>query len=547
MSATVFGRGLAEQWRGLMIAAVSVGAMLALGLYIYQDVDLSIYDILPEAARAVMGIPPDADAAMMAYNEMLAAIGALTLAGVAISVGAGAVAGDEASGRLWFVLATPTSRLRFATAKAMAMIVVVASGAAVLWGIAEAAPVMLEVDAGDAHVGALMAHLAANALFHGSLAFALATGLGRRGLGTGVADTVMVGGWLAAGLLPLWREGAADWVPWTWFNGSKPLVNGTDRADLALLLGGAVVLLALGVTGFCLRELRTTTARPVLAERLRTLPVLGRMARPTGAGASLPGVRLAAHRVLVSYVAVALALVMGLAMPPMYEAIRETMVTFSATFPQAMVELFGGGDLTTLEGFLHLETFGMVAPLCVILVATAAAGAGIAGEEKAGRMSVLLAQPVGRSRVYAVTAMTVVLYCVVVCVALFLGVWAGVRLAGTDLDLTRLALACGMLLLLGLCFGFFALLLSAATGRPGVVSGVTAAVAVGSYFGYTLLAASGRADWGRWSPFAAYLSGPPLAQGVQWWQPVWLAAATLVCLLLGLVVWLLRDLRNVRG
>lgn len=96
MNAVVLGRGLTEGWRGMLITAGSVAAMLALALWMYQDIDLGIYQAMPEAIRAVMGIPADADASMMAYNEMLGAIGGLAFTGVAIAIGARAVAGEEA-------------------------------------------------------------------------------------------------------------------------------------------------------------------------------------------------------------------------------------------------------------------------------------------------------------------------------------------------------------------------------------------------------------------------------------------------------------------
>lgn len=547
MSAAVLARGLSEQWKGVTVTAVSVGAMLLLGLWVYQDLDLSIYDALPEAARALMGIPAGADPSLMAYNEMLAAVGALVFTGVSVSLGSRAVAADEAAGRASLVLATPTSRAAFALGKAGATVVAILAGGALLWGIAEAAPRLLGVSLGGSHVSALMAHLVANGLFHAGLAFAIATGLGSRSLGGGVAATVMVGGWLASSLLPMWREGAADWIPWTWFNGSKPLVNGVDGGHLALMLGGAALLIAVGVVGFWVRELRTAAARPGLVQRMRALPGVGRLLQPTGRGASLLSIRLAGHQVLVAYVSLLLAGVMGLAMPAMYMGLRDSLGGFAASFPQSMADLFGGGDLSTAAGFLHLETFGMVAPLCVILVVTAAANAGIAGEEASGRMSVLLAQPLGRGRVYAATAATVVVYSALVSGLLFLGSWAGLALADVELPLADLAWACLLLMLLGWAFGSFALLLSAGTGRTSVTVWGTTAVAVVSYFGYTLLSAAGHRDLGWWSPFSAYLEGPPLAEGAAWWQPVWLAVATLVCGGLGLVLWLRRDVRAGRA
>lgn len=547
MSAAIVARGLAEHWRGLTITSASVGAMLFLALYMYQSIDLSIYDALPDAVRSLMGIPPGADASLMAYNEMLAAIGALAFAGVAVSMGAGCVASDEAAGRTSVLLATPTSRTRLALSRAVALVLAVVAGGALLWGIAEAAPLVLGVEAGSARVGSLMVHLVANALFHGALAFAVAAGVGRRSLGVGLATSVLVGGWLASGLLPIWREGAADWVPWHWFNGSVPLVNGVDGRDVGALLGGAVVLLAAGVVGFAVRELRSAGGGQRLIDRVRAIPGVGSLLRPTGRGASLLTIRLASQQTLVAYVTVLLALVMGLAMPPMYVGLADALGDFGASFPQSMIDLFGGGDLSTAAGFLHLETFGMVGPICIILVAAAAAGAGIAGEERAGRMAVVLAGPVSRTRVYFTVAATVATYCAIVAGALFLGIWGGVALAGVEVSLANLAWACTLLLLLGWFFGAFALLLSAWTGRSGVAAWGTTAVAVASYFGYTLLVAGGRGGSALWSPFAAYLHGPALTSGIEWWQPVWLGGAAMVCLGSGLIPWLRRDLAAARG
>ena len=548
MNPTLYARGLAEHWRGPAVTAVSIGAMLVLGLYVYQGIDLSIYDVLPDAVRALMGIPEGADASVLAYNEMLAAIGALAFGGVAISIGASAVARDEGAGRSALLLATPTSRTALAASRAAAFVTVVVLGGAALWGIAAVAPVLLDVDAGKARVLALMVHLTANGLFHGALAFAVATATGRRGLGSGVASTVMVGGWLASGLLPMWREGSADWVPWTWFNGTKPLVNGIDGGNLALLLGGALLFLVLGVVVFPRRELRSAaSAGAHLVERLRARldSVMGRTRRTRGT--SPLAIRLADHQGLVAYIALLLALVMGLAMPPLYTSLDSVMGDFALSFPDSMSALFGGGDLTTAAGFLHLETFGMVAPICVILIATAAASAGIAGEERAGRMSVLLAQPLGRSRVFWTTAVTVALYVLVVAAALFGGMWAGLSLVDLDVSIPNLAWASFLLWLLGCFFGALALAISAATGRPGATIWGTTAVATVTYFGYTLLLAGGREELGLWSPFAAYLHGPVLAEGIEWWQPVWLGVGILVLLPLGLLAWLRRDVRAVRG
>lgn len=547
MSAAILGRGLATGWRGLLVTAAVVAAMLALGLAVYSDFDLSIYDRLPEAVRSLMGIPLHADAALIAYNEMLASIGALAFVGVAIAIGAQAVAGEEQARTLHPVLATPISRTAYLLSRATAMILLLVAAGALLWAVAEFAPRIIGTAVGDAHLFALVAHLTAAAIFHASLALAIGAATGRKAVAAGVAAAVMVLGWLGSGLLPLWDEHAADWIPWAWFNGSKPIVNGIDGGQLALLLGGAAVLLTLGLVGFRTRELRLAQPGSSLITRLRAMPGAGRILAPTGRGSSLLGLRLAAQQVLLGYVVVIMGLLMGFAMPLMYRSLSSAMGDFATSFPRTMADLFGGGDLGTPSGFLHLETFGMMAPAAVILVAAVAASSGIAGEERTRRMSLLLAQPVSRTRVYWAVAGTAALYVLFVAAALFLGGWAGIAIAGLDVAISDLAGACLLLTLLGWFFGALALLLSAASGSSAVSVWTTTGVGVASFFGYTLLLAAGRESWGWWSPFRAYLHGPPLTQGIEWWQPVWLAIGAAVLLAAGGPLFRRRDLRIASG
>jgi ABC-2 type transport system permease protein len=149
--------------------------------------------------------------------------------------------------------------------------------------------------------------------------------------------------------------------------------------------------------------------------------------------------------------------------------------------------------------------------------------------------------------VYATVAAASALYVLIVTVAMFLGTWAGIAMAGVDVSLADLAAACLMGTLLGWFFGALALLLSAATGRSSVAVWATTGLAVAGYFGYTQLLAAGKEGWGWWSPFRAYLYGPPLMEGIEWWQPAWLGVGAAVFLAAGLPLFLLRDLRITSG
>lgn len=547
MNVPVYRRALGVGWKGLLITAGSVALMLVLGLAVYGSFDLSIYDRLPEALRALVGIPTHADPALMAYNEMLAAIGALAFVGVAIAIGAQAVAGEEADRTLALTLATPVTRVSYVLSRAAALVTLLIGGGLLLWAIAEAAPRIMGIEVGQAHLFALVLHLTCAAIFHGILALSIGAATGRKGVAAGVASGVMVLGWLGSSLLPMWREGSAEWLPWNWFNGSQPLVNGVSVKDIALLLGGALVLLILGTTVFRSRELRLLDPGSNLVSRLREMPALAKILAPTGKGSSLLGLRLAAQQVLVGYVVFILAVVMGFGMPFMYRAMGSTIGDFSASFPQTMLDMFGGGSLATTAGFMHLEVFGMVAPAAVIVVGAVAASSGIAGEERFRRMSLLLAQPISRARTYWTVAAAMALYVVFVSVALFLGTWAGTVVSGQSIQLNHLFHAVLLLALLGCFFGALTLLVAAATGRSSSAVWTTTAIAVATYFGYTLLLAAGHEGAAWWSPFRPYLYGPPLMEGMEWWQPVWLALGTVVLVVAGWPLFARRDIRISAG
>ncbi|GAA3933673.1 ABC transporter permease subunit [Microbacterium soli] len=543
MSLALLRRGLATGWKSLLITAAAVAAMLALGLAVYENIDLRVYANLPEAVRALIGIPVGADAAVLAYSEMLASVGALAFVGVAIAIGAQAVAGEEQSRTLHLILAAPVSRARYIASRASAMALLIVAAGALLWAVAAAAPVLAGVEVGETHLAALMVHLTAVAFLHASLALAIGAASGRRGAAAGIASAVMVLGWLGSSLLPLWRADAADGIPWYWFNGSAPLVNGIDAGHLLLLLGGAVVLIGLGMLGFRARELRAAQPATGLLSRLRVLPLIGTLLAPTGRGTTPLRLRIAAQRTLLSFIALIM-LVLGLVLPPIYGPLSAAIGPLAESFPPAVAALFGGGDLHSAAGFLHLELFGMLAPAAVIVVAIVTASAGITGEEQSRRMSLLLAQPVSRSRVYGTATAAMVLDVLIVGVALLLGSWVGITISGSPLPVRHLIAVCVLLILLGWFFGGLTLLCSGLTGSATIATWIPAVIAVGAFFGCTLLLAAGHEAWAWWSPFRAYLAGPPLMAGFDgWWQIIWLLTGAALFTATGMPCFRNRDLR----
>lgn len=178
----------------------------------------------------------------------------------AIGAGTRIVAGDEEAGTLELILAHPVSRTRVALERFAAFTVAVLLIMAVFW-------VLIRLVAGPAQFGeipatrfvAMHVHLASFALLFGALAFAVGAATGRRALALAVGAGAGLLAYAASGIIPQVERLAwvKDYSPFTWLNGSMPLRNGIDLAQVGLMLGLAVALVALGTWAFQRRDIAT--------------------------------------------------------------------------------------------------------------------------------------------------------------------------------------------------------------------------------------------------------------------------------------------------
>ncbi len=537
-----------DRWRGATIATVSLALLLLLAMAAYRSIDIGIYDTLPEAMRAIIGIPKGADFASLSYTVVFSSYGAITLGAVAIALGTSLVAGEESKGTLGVLLANPISRQGMLAAKAAGLVVVVAASSVALWGAALAAPAILGVDVTGMRLGAFSLHFAASALFYGALALAIGAWTGSRGAASGGATAVLLLGFFGTGLLPL-ISGAADLakiLPWYYLAGSEPLLNGVDWAHVAVLVGGSAVLYGLASVGLARRDLRNRTVGTSLLDRLRAHPMTRKVADRIAGSARVSRIWVktsSEHQATLVIVVTAMFWMMGVMMGPIFAGVRALPIDVANVLPESMLTFFGGGNLSTPEGFYQVETFGMMTPLAIILVAVAVGAKALAGEEENRTIGLLLANPVPRSRVVLEKMLTMVLYAVVVGVATFAGVSAGSFLGGLGIDVANIAATCLLATLVSLVFGALALLLSAATGLVRIATGVPAGAAVGLHVLNSLGELNG-AWWGRLSPFHYYLGSDPLLTGMDWGDALVLATITVVLLALAVPAFARRDLRQ---
>lgn len=168
-------------------------------------------------------------------------------------------AGDEDAGRLELLLALPVSRVGVLLSRFAAVVLVLAAVSALVGlTVGLGAPAFdMELDAGG--VAAATASVFLLAVLHAALALALA-GLGLRA-GAVLAGSlgVLVLGYVVYALLPMVGslEGLAEASPWHWALAGQPLEQGFDLPGGALLVGGSVVLAAVGLIAVRRRTIRT--------------------------------------------------------------------------------------------------------------------------------------------------------------------------------------------------------------------------------------------------------------------------------------------------
>ena len=430
------------------------------------------------------------------------------------------------------------------------MVVLTGIGTAVLWVGGIAAPAVLNVDVTGIHVGALMLHMFVVAVFHGFLALALSAWTGKAGLASGTTVAVMVLSFFAVGVLPLIEglESGVKAFPWYYFSGSQPHVNGVAWGHIGVLTAGIVVFAVVAVLGVNRRDLRAQTTSVALVDRLRANPVTRKLADRIAGSTRVSRIWIktaSEHQGLLIIVAYVMFLVMGVLLGPMYTFIDDALVSVADAFPEGMLALLGGGDITTPEGWYQLETFGLMAPIAFMVVTVTIGSRALAGEEAKRTIGLLLANPIKRSTVVLEKTLAMVVYALVVAIALFAGVALGSMFGGLGMSWTNIAATTLLSCLLGLVFGALSLAISAASGRVrGAIFGTVGAALVFFVANGFLPLSSSLEGLARWTPVHYYLSSDPLINGMHWGHGAILLALFVALVVAAVVSFDRRDLRQ---
>ena len=201
----------------------------------------------------------------------------------------------------------------------------------------------------------------------------------------------------------------------------------------------------------------------------------------------------------------------------LWPSVRDTLQNF--TLPTA-VQAFLGTDLSiaSAAGYLSARYFGWVDILLIVYAVIQGTGA-IAGEESAGTMDLLLAQPIARRQVVLQKAATSVIGSAAIIAIGWLGFALSISFVRIDVSLADTATASANMLPITLLFFALSLWAGAVAPSRGVASGIVIAFATAAYFISTLANGVDSLRGLRYAtPFYYYGSGASLVHGIQWWH-----------------------------
>lgn len=238
---------------------------------------------------------------------------------------------------------------------------------------------------------------------------------------------------------------------------------------------------------------------------------------------------------------------LGVAYPTVRDN-NELDKTFAGLPPsvQTMLGLHGGAKITSPIGYLDSQYFANLLPIILLVFAIALAAWSVSGDEQAGTLELLLANPVSRIRVALERAAALVVLLGVLTGVAALGLVALAPSTGLNNGLgpdrmIDAAIATG---LLALVFASVAFAVGAATGGRSLAISVSVSIAV------ALFAIEGIAEQVNAlqsiraaSPWHWLLQTDPLRNGLVW--EAWLlpTATSVVLIAAGTLIFARRDLR----
>lgn len=234
---------------------------------------------------------------------------------------------------------------------------------------------------------------------------------------------------------------------------------------------------------------------------------------------------------------------MGLAMGPMFLALRDVLGEMLAQIPDGVMSIAGGADMTTPSGWYTGEMYSIMVPFGVMFVAVSSAARAFGGEMEGRTLGLVLATPTRRSRLAFDKIAAMLVHVVLASMLIGLGVWLGIVISGIEIPLGGVVAISVMLALISIAVGGLAMLVSIVTGRGALAMLVGMLVAVAAYAWSSFVPlADAVVDLAWLSPWHHYIATDPMGSGIDWASAAWLLVLGIVPLALSVYLFRRRDI-----
>jgi ABC-2 type transport system permease protein len=219
---------------------------------------------------------------------------------------------------------------------------------------------------------------------------------------------------------------------------------------------------------------------------------------------------------------------------------RNTLVNID--LPPALEALLGTDlSFATGPGFVSAEFFSWIPALLLVYAITKGTGA-VAGEESAGTMDLLLAQPVRRAELTLDKVAAFLAGSVLIVFIGWLGFAISVPFIDIDVSLGDTFVASANMLPITWLFFALALWLGVVAPNRSTAAAVATGIAAAAYFTNALAAGVDGISWLRYaSPFYYYGAGLPLVHGIDWAHAGGLSAVAALFIAMSLRAFQRRD------
>lgn len=242
--------------------AVLGGLTIAFVPTITEDTESfqQLFENLPEGLLAVFGIE---DAAALGTgvglvnSRLYSGFGPALISVLAISVGIGALVGEEERGTLNLLASQPVSRTRLIVEKMAACALSLLIVGLVLLATVAAGSYLLDLGFPVENMIAANLGLVLLGMVFAALALALGAATGRRSMALGLAAALSAAAFFINGLAPLVEElsWAQQLSPYYWLQEPNPLANGFAWSWLALSAAVSLAFFVVAIIAFNNRDI----------------------------------------------------------------------------------------------------------------------------------------------------------------------------------------------------------------------------------------------------------------------------------------------------